>query len=267
MRISIVTPNFNGERFLEQTIRSVLAQRASGVDLEFIVVDGASTDRSMAIIERFASEIDHLVCETDHGPAEAINKGLKLASGDVLAWLNADDVYHDGALGRLLNAMASRPSAAIAFGRCRIVSEEGEEIRRPITVFKEAFFAFSCRFLIQSINYISQPAMAFRREALEVAGPLREDLKAAWDYEFLLRLWSHGGAIRVAGQPLSDFRWHETSISGSNVEQQFEEEYQAAVADAGRFSPQAVLHAGVRWGIVGIYRMMAKRRARIGSTS
>ena len=105
--------------------------------------------------------------------------------------------------------------------------------------------------------------MVFRREALEAAGPLREDLKAAWDYEFLLRLWRQGGACRVAGPPLADFRWHESSISGSNIERQFAEEYQAAVADAGQFSPQAFLHAAVRLSIVSIYRMMAKRRARI----
>jgi len=257
MKISIITPNFNGERFLEQTVRSVLAQRQDGVDLEYIVMDGGSTDASLAILEQFGGQIDRVVSEPDCGPASAINKGFALASGDIIAWLNADDLYHPGTLWRVLDEMLANPSRGICFGKCRIVDEHGMEIRRPITRFKEFFFPVSCRFAIQSINYISQPAMFFRRQAREAAGLLREDLKAAWDYDYTLRLWGQGGAVCIGGAPLSDFRWHVSSISGTHFAQQFAEEYQVAVEDAGRWSPQALLHAGVRWGIVGAYRLMA----------
>lgn len=262
MKISIITPNFNGARFLEQTVRSVLAQRQDGVDLEYIVMDGGSTDGSLAILERFGKQVDRVVSEPDRGPASAINKGLAIAGGDVIAWLNADDLYHPGTLWRVLDVMQSSPSKGICFGKCRIVDEGGAEIRRPITRFKELFFPVSCRFAIQSINYVSQPAMFFRRQAREAAGWLREDLKAAWDYDYTLRLWRHGGAVCLEGAPLADFRWHETSISGTHFAQQFAEEYQVAVEDAGRYSPQALLHAGVRQGIVGAYRLMAAARSR-----
>jgi glycosyltransferase involved in cell wall biosynthesis len=255
--ISIITPNKNGERFLEQTIQSVLAQRAGEVDLEYIVLDGASTDGSLGIIERYRDMIDVVISEPDTGPAAAINKGLEMARGEIIAWLNADDVYHPNALARVLEVMDANPKAALSFGSCRIIDEHGQEIRRPITRFKELFFPLSSRFTIQCINYISQPAMFFRRSALEQAGPLREDLKAAFDYDLTLRLWRHGGAVRVPGPPLADFRWHQGSISGSHFQAQFQEELQAAARDAGPLAPQTLIHHGVRWGIVSIYALMS----------
>jgi len=82
MRISIITANYNGDRFLEQTIRSVLEQRTAGVDMEYIVVDGQSTDGSREIIDRYRADIDRIVIEPDEGPFDAINKGLSMATGD-----------------------------------------------------------------------------------------------------------------------------------------------------------------------------------------
>ena len=260
MKFSIVTPNFNGARFLENALKSVLAQQGGDVELEYIVVDGDSTDDSPAILERHRTALARLIVERDHGPVDAINKGLRLATGEVLGWLNADDRYHPGALARVAAALSAAPRRALAFGRCRIVDENGAEIRTGITRFKEAFFPMSCRPAIQCINYVSQPAMWFRRTAWKRAGGLRADLHAAWDYEFLLRLWRQGGAVRVPGPPLSDFRWHSGSISGRGFERQFREEWEAARDDAGCCAPQTLVHAGVRWGIVLAYRAMARRR-------
>lgn len=259
--ISVITPNFNGARFLERCLRSVIEQRCGGLDVQFIVVDGGSTDDSIAILDRFDAGIIEHIREPDTGPANAINKGLRRATGDIVAWLNADDWYYPGALPRVATAFADHPQKSLGFGRCTIVDEADAEIRRGITRFKEAFFPVSSRFTIQSINYISQPAMFFRRSAMELAGWLREDLKAAWDYEFILRLWRQGGGFVIPGSPLSAFRWHPGSISGQHFRQQFKEEFDVAVADAGRVSLQALLHWGVRWGIVGSYSLMARRRA------
>lgn len=262
MKISVITPNWNGARFLDRCLQSVISQRAADVALEFLVVDGESTDDSLPRIRQYGAAIDRVICEKDSGPASAINKGLRVARGDILAWLNADDFYYAGALQRVLQAFAQHPDKALGFGRCLIVDEQDQEIRRGITRFKEAFFPVSSRFTIQSINYISQPAMFFRREAFEQAGFLREDLKAAWDYEFILRLWRQGGGFEITGGPLSAFRWHESSISGQHFGRQFKEEFDVAVADAGRLSLQALLHWGVRWGIVGSYSLMAGFRRR-----
>lgn len=260
MRFSIVTPNYNGERFLEETIASVLAQRADGVDLEYIVVDGGSTDASMDIIEKHRSGISTIIAEEDDGPADAISKGLSRASGDILSWLNSDDYYYPGALARVAEAMQRSPDRTLCFGHCPIVDERGREIRRGITRFKELFYPVASRFVIQSINFLSQPATFFRKSAWESAGSLRRDFVAAWDYDFLLKAWRQGGAVQVPNPPLAAFRWHETSISGRHYAVQFREDWQAAADDAGRLSPQSLIHLGVRWGIVTAYSFMALAR-------
>jgi glycosyltransferase involved in cell wall biosynthesis len=259
MKFSIITPSFNSLRFFPETLRSIRAQRRD-VELEHIVIDGGSTDGTVAWL-REQPDIDVLRVEPDRGPADALNKGLAMATGDVLAWLNADDVYHDGALARVRAVLKARPERALAIGRCRIVNEEGGEIRKPVTRFKELFFPISSRFTLQCINYVSQPAMFFRRKAFLGAGPLRIELKAAFDYDLTLRLWRQGGAARIPGPPVADFRWHSGSISGRTFENQFKEELEAAFSDAGRWSLQALLHRGVRHGIVGAYRLLNARPA------
>ena len=260
--ITIITPNWNGERYLERCLDSVIAQKRAGVDLQYIFVDGGSTDGSMAIVDKYRGEIDDVISEKDNGPASAINKGLRLARGEYVAWLNADDFYYPGSLARVTDAFARHPGRALGFGRCLIVDEQDREIRRGITKFKELFFPVSSRFTIQCINYISQPAMFFRRSAMEKAGFLREDMKAAWDYDFTLRLWRSGGGFCLPGAPLSAFRWHEGSISGQHFRRQFKEELAAAVADAGWCTPQALIHLGVCWGIIGCYSAMHVLRRR-----
>lgn len=260
MKFSIITANKNGGRFLEEAIRSIISQRESGIDLEYIVIDGGSTDDSLKIIRGFEKDISHIISEPDRGPVSAINKGLQIASGEVVAWLNADDRYHPGALKRVTETMTEHPPKALCFGACPIIDEEGREIRRGITRFKEAFFPISSQFTIQCLNYISQPAMFFRRCALEAAGTLREDMVAAWDYDFIVRLWRQGGAVHVPGPPLADFRWHPGSISGRQFNVQFREEFDVAARDAGILAPQTLIHGVVRWGIVGAYTLMAASR-------
>lgn len=260
MQFSIITPNFNGALYLEKTILSIVEQKKD-VDLEYIIVDGGSTDESLDIIDRYRDEITHCIVEKDSGPANALNKGLRMASGDVIAWLNSDDLYFPNTLKRVHDKFENEESAAMCFGACAIMNEQEEEIRSSITSFKELFFPLSCRFTYQCINYLSQPSLFFRRSAVEQAGLLREDMVAAWDYEYILRLWHSGAAVRVKGDPLASFRWHESSISGQNFKIQFEEEYLAAKADAGMISPQTFIHFLVRWGIVGAYSIMAKNRS------
>ncbi len=261
MKFSIITANRNGERFLEESIQSVVSQKVDGIDLEYIIIDGASTDGSLDIIKQYKSHISILISEPDNGPVDAINKGLRLASGDIIGWLNTDDRYYPGILKRVAEAFKAEPSKALCFGRCNIIDEQGREIRRWITRFKEFFFHLSSRFIIQCLNYISQPTLFFRKNAFQKTGLLREDLVAAWDYDFILRLWKHGGAICLKDiEPIADFRWHENSISGQRFRTQFKEESNIAYQDAGKYSLQALLHFCVHWGIVGIYSVMANSR-------
>lgn len=257
MKFSIITPNYNGERFLERTLKSILQQKEDRIDLELIVVDGMSSDGSIDILEKYKGEISHLIIEKDSGPANAINKGLALASGDVVAWLNADDLYYPGALARAREVFTQHNDAALCFGKCPIIDEDGVEIRNFITRFKECFFPFSCEFTYQCINYISQPALFFHRDALLNAGRLREDMVAAWDYDFILRLWRSGKGVVIPGGPIAAFRWHEQSISGQNYKIQFQEELAAVIAKLGKWKMQVLIHHCTRWGIIGAYDGMA----------
>ena len=180
--------------------------------------------------------------------------------GDIVSWLNADDLYYPDTLVRVKKSLSDHLQAPFCFGACPIIDPQGREIRKGITRFKAAFFPLSSRFMFQCINYISQPAMFFRRGALQKAGRLNEGLTAAWDYDLTLRLWRQGRAVHLKGPPLAAFRWHEASIGGRQFQTQFKEELDAAVADAGRWSVQALLHQLVRWGIVGSYTTMQKFR-------
>jgi len=265
MRISVITPCLNAAPYIEGLLASVTAQAGDGLEVEHILLDAGSTDGTRELLQQYRPAAAKLIFEPDQGPADAINKGLALASGEVLAWLNADDLYAAGALRRVSEAFAGEPAAAICFGHCPIIDQAGREIRRPITRFKELWYPLACRPTIQMLNFVSQPAMFFRRSAFEQAGPLRTDLKAAWDYEFLLRLWRQGKARRIGRPALAYFRWTPASISGQNFRLQFREEYQAAVADGGRWAPQVMLHRLVCWGIVGIYSLMERHRAAVAN--
>jgi len=125
MKITIVTPSYNSGRFLPATLDSVRQQAATGLEIDHIVVDGGSSDGSVALLEQHRASLRHLIVEPDRGPASAINKGLRLANGDIVAWLNADDCYQPGALQRVADAFQRHPRKALAFGRCRIVNEQG----------------------------------------------------------------------------------------------------------------------------------------------
>lgn len=238
----------------------MLQQRDNGVELEYIIVDGGSTDRSHDIINKYRAEISSVIIEKDFGPANAINKGFALASGDVIAWLNADDLYFPGTLQRVRQMFERRKGLALCFGRCPIIDENGLEIRTFITRFKECFFPLSSQFTFQCINYISQPALFFSRKAMLGAGKLREDMVAAWDYDFMLRLWHFGKGDVIPSGPIAAFRWHDQSISGQNYKIQFKEELEAVMAELGRWKLQVLLHRCVRWGIVGTYSVMASVR-------
>src|SRR5438128_2672833 len=133
MRVSIVTPSYNQARFIERTIRSVLDQDHR--DVEYIVVDGGSTDGTAGILERYSDRIVW-TSERDRGQSDAINKGLHRATGEIVAFLNSDDTYEPGALSAVVAFFSANPEARWVYGKCRIIDENDVEIRRPITWYK-----------------------------------------------------------------------------------------------------------------------------------
>jgi glycosyltransferase involved in cell wall biosynthesis len=182
-KISVVTPSYNQGAFIEETIRSVLLQRYP--NLEYIVVDGGSTDETTEILERYDPWIDHWVSEPDEGQSDAVNKGFGQATGEILAWLNSDDYYAPGALRTMAAAFASADGdVGAVVGTGHKVNREGEIVYTPpgSDLTRDDFLNW-----MNGGNFM-QPACFFRRDAWEQAGPLRTDLEYPMDVDLWLKM-------------------------------------------------------------------------------
>ncbi len=224
MKISVVTPSFNQGRYLERTLRSVLDQRGN-FDLEYWVIDGGSTDDSLEILKRHGDRLQW-VSGRDKGQSDAINKGFRRATGDILAWLNSDDTYEPGALAAVAEAYRQEPFAW-CFGDCRIVDEDDREIRRAITRYKVSQSRrYSYRRLLRR-DFISQPAAFFTAEAYRRTGEISRELTYSMDYDYWLRL-GRQGAPRYLNRYLANFRWHAVSKNGAAYRRAAWETWQTA---------------------------------------
>lgn len=179
-RVSIVTPSYNQGQFIEETIRSVLLQGYP--NLEYIVIDGGSTDKSVEVIRKYERWLTHWVSEPDRGQAHAVNKGWGTATGDLLGWLNSDDLYTATALASVRRAWLQDGKPSIVYGDARGVSESLE----PRT--KKRMRDYSLRTMLAG-KRVPQPATFITRQLYQTVGPIRESLTYALDYEFFFRAW------------------------------------------------------------------------------
>lgn len=177
--VSIVTPSFNQAAFLEDAIRSVLAQDYPAI--EYLVVDGGSTDGSVEIIRRYAPRLAWWISEADRGQAEAIGKGLERARGEIVAWLNSDDLYLPGAVGQAVAALQAHPQAGLVYGNALTIDGQGRPINR--LVFPEWGLEE-----LASFRVICQPAVFARRAALEGVGGLDRTYHYLMDHQAWLRI-------------------------------------------------------------------------------
>ncbi len=196
--LSIVTPSFNQAAYLEQTIQSVLGQES--VDLEYIIVDGASTDGSQEIIQRYAGRLAWWVSEADAGQADAINKGLRRARGEYVAWLNSDDLYLPGAASRALAALQAHPQAGFVFGDAITIDPHGHRLKTL------AFEDWGLNDLME-FRIICQPAVFMRRSILERAGYLDLNYHFMLDHHLWLRM-ARLAPIQHIAQVLAAARHH-----------------------------------------------------------
>jgi glycosyltransferase involved in cell wall biosynthesis len=255
---SIVTPSLDAEATIAQALASVRDQGYT--PLEHVVVDGGSADRTMEIV-RAAGDHVRWVSEPDRGLSDAMNKGIAMARGDVVGWLNADDLYLPGALRRVADVFARRPDAEWVTGRCLIVDADGNEIRRGITRYKDALLRHWSFPLFLTQNFVSSPATFARRDALQAVGGLEERFRYSMDYDVWLKLARRSAPV-VLDAPLACFRMAEGSLSMSGFERQFREHEQNA-REHGAGHPVAVAaNAGMSRAIVATYRAMRAVRTR-----
>jgi glycosyltransferase involved in cell wall biosynthesis len=198
-KVSIVTPSYNQARFLEDTLRSVLQQDYANV--EYIVVDGASTDGSVEIIEKYADRLDWWVSEPDRGQTDAINKGFARATGDILAWLNSDDTYKPGAISEAVAFLQAHTEVGMVYGDTNFVDAEGNVIGK--------FNAqqTNLKRLRRGGVYIPQQSAFWRAALWQRVGPLDPSFYFAMDYDLWVRL-AQVTEIRYTPQLWANFRLH-----------------------------------------------------------
>jgi glycosyltransferase involved in cell wall biosynthesis len=210
-----VTPSLNQAATIEATIRSVLDQGYP--ELDYQVVDGGSKDGTLAILERFQDRLRWL-SEPDRGQAHAVNKGLKAATGDLLAYLNADDTYLPGTLHAVAAAHRARPEVGLLYGDCLAVWEDGTAkglIRgRP----------FDLRRMVARGDFVPQQAAFWTRAAMARAGYFDEELHLSLDYDYFIRLGRVAPALYLP-QTLACFRFTPTTKSSTQGERHWRETF------------------------------------------
>ena len=200
-RISIVTPSLNQGRFIEETIRSVLLQNYP--NLEYIVVDGGSTDQTLNVMRKYDRWITHWVSEPDRGQSHALNKGFAFATGDVLAYLNSDDLYEPGALGKIAQCYSENNGFELFVGSCTIFDEDHKQrISNPWWPDTPAYF------LQPFGSPFAQPASFWSPAVYRNTGGFNEGLDYIMDREFFLRLALDGVHPHFVSDVVARYRDH-----------------------------------------------------------
>ncbi len=209
-RISVITPSFNQSLYIEETLLSV--RRQNYPNLEHIVIDGGSTDGTLAILERYRAGLAHLVSEPDRGQSHAINKGMALATGEILTWLNSDDMLAPGALAAAALGFATSGADLVA-GICRI-HRDGAVVAEHLTACSDGPLPLDDLLDLEggwnAGQFFYQPEVLFTRALWDKAGgQVAEHLNYSMDYELWLRFAEQGGNLHVLGRPIAWFRLHD----------------------------------------------------------
>ncbi len=223
--ITVITPSYNQARFIERTIKSVLSQAYPR--LEYIIIDGGSTDGTIEILKRYSNSL-RWVSEKDSGQTSAINKGIRMSSGEIIGYLNSDDLYEQGALEKVADFFLENPSCKWATGLCGIVDAADAEVRTVVKQYKNLLLRhFNSYATLLATNYISQPATFLKREVFTEFGFFDENEDRVMDYEFWLRI-GRTHAPCVINDYLARFRVHAQSKTSGGFRKTFRDEMRVA---------------------------------------
>ena len=199
MKVSIVTPSYQQGQFIERTLQSVASQRKPGLEIEHVVFDGGSTDNTVEILKNFSPAV-RWVSKKDKGQTDAVNQGIRATDGDVIGWLNSDDIYYPGAIDRVISYFSSHPEVDVVYGMADHIDLEDH----PFESYPSEPWDFE---RLKETCFICQPALFFRRRVVERHGLLDESLNYCMDYEYWLRLGKAGACFgfleeKIAGSRL-----------------------------------------------------------------
>ena len=249
--VSIVTPSFNQARYIEATIQSVLGQDYPRI--EYIVVDGGSTDGTLDVIRKYEDRLAHWVSEKDKGQTDAINKGFARATGEILAWINSDDTYEPGAVSAAVNYLMGHPEAGMVYADCNFINEQG----RVIGKFGSA--QTNHRLLRQGYVHIPQQTMFFRADLWRQVGPLDPSFYFAMDYDLWTRLAARAELKYLPGQTWANFRLHTSGKTIAADDRCWPEMIRVHYRDGGSFFSVIVAKYYIRKLVAPLWNWRRRR--------
>lgn len=253
-KISIITPSYNQDKFIEKTIKSVLSQNYP--NLEYIIVDGGSTDNTLKILKKYDKRINW-ISEKDHGQTDAINKGFKIATGDIIAYLNSDDYYLPGTLKRIAKIFIANKKIKWLTGDYIIIDENDIKIQNIVVFYKKILRLFPYLPILLITNFIAQPSTFIRRAIINELGFFDQSLDYVMDYDYWIKIIKNN-PLYVINSPLAAFRIHRTSKSGIQYKQQFNEELKI-VKKYSKNKFVLFCHRLHNWLIVKIYDLLKNK--------
>lgn len=199
--VTIVTPSFNQGRYLESTIRSVLEQDYPRI--EYIIIDGGSTDESVTVIQKYSDRLAYWESQPDNGQAQAVNKGFERSGGEVLSWLNSDDLLAPGVVTRAVQILHNQPEIDVVYGRLARIDDDGGIV--PTPVLPKDRIEFSREHVIGEC-VVNQPGAFWRRRIFDRIGLLDERLVYSLDYEYWIRMALAGAKFKRIDDVVAFFR-------------------------------------------------------------
>lgn len=253
--ISVVIPSYNKAEYIEKTLQSLVEQNYP--NLEVIIQDGKSTDGTVDIIKKFAEKHPHIfqwVSEKDGGQVDAINAGLKKAKGEIIAYINADDIYGKGALRAVGKLFQEHPDLLWITGFGDIINSEGKIISSWVTKYKNLLLKLNNYQMLLVVNFITQPSTFLSKKAYQKYGPFTGTKKYVMEYDLWLKL----GQVKmphVVKKNLSSFRLTMDNISSTSSRELLGVDYSLA-RNYTKNSVLLILHSLHNWGRVGLVSLM-----------